>query len=106
MHSSWKNGSVTVGSINKTASGVPVLNDGCLFAAPEKGFLLAAGVGTVDDTPRTFDNITIYEPTNKTWHYQTGTGDIPAGRDGVWDVGVQGDNRTYECRCSLGEFSS
>lgn len=33
MHSSWKNGSVTVGSINKTASGVPVLNDGCLFAA-------------------------------------------------------------------------
>lgn len=35
MRNSWTNGSVTVVSINKTASGVPVLNDGCLFAAPD-----------------------------------------------------------------------
>ena len=60
------------------------------------GLLLAAGVGTVDDAPRSFDNITMYELSNRTWHYQSATGDIPAGRDGACSVGVQGDNGTYE----------
>ena len=30
------------------------------------GLLLAAGAGTVNDASRTFDKITIYEPSNKT----------------------------------------
>lgn len=65
------------------------------------GLLLAAGTGTVNTTsqinaPDTFENITIYEPYGKTWHYQNATGDIPVGRDGSCTVGIQGDNGTYE----------
>ena len=60
------------------------------------GLLLAAGTGTVDQAAPKFDNITIYEPSDKTWHYQTATGDVPSGRDGVCTVGIQGDNGTYE----------
>lgn len=60
------------------------------------GLLLAAGTGTVDQAPPKFDNITIYEPKNKTWHYQTATGNVPSGRDGACTVGIQGDNGTYE----------
>ena len=60
------------------------------------GLLLAAGTGTVDNAPRRFDNITVYEPSDKTWHNQIATGDIPAGRDAPCTVGIQGDNGTYE----------
>ncbi|KAL8716468.1 MAG: hypothetical protein Q9225_006206 [Loekoesia sp. 1 TL-2023] len=60
------------------------------------GLLVTAGTGTVDKQPPTFENITIYEPQRQTWHYQTSTGDIPAGRDAPCVVGVQGDNGTYE----------
>ena len=73
--------------------------NGMLNSAPgfgPAGLLLAAGTGTVNDEAPKFDNITIYEPTSKTWHYQSATGDIPAGRNGPCTVGVQGDNGTYE----------
>ena len=65
------------------------------------GILLAAGTGTINttsqiDSPDTFENITIYEPYGKTWHYQNATGDIPAGRNAPCTVGIQGDNGTYE----------
>ncbi|KAL9602700.1 MAG: hypothetical protein Q9219_001690 [cf. Caloplaca sp. 3 TL-2023] len=60
------------------------------------GLLVAAGTGTVDGLPPDFKNITIYEPKDQTWHYQTSTGDIPPGRDTACTVGVQGDNGTYE----------
>ena len=52
----------------------PRAKSGILSSVPSfgpVGLLLAAGVGTVDDAPRKFDNITIYEPSNKTWQYQT-----------------------------------
>ena len=60
------------------------------------GLLLAGGTGTVNNAAPKFDNITIYEPRDKTWHYQSTTGDIPAGRNGPCTVGVPGDNGTYE----------
>ena len=73
--------------------------NGMLSSVPNFGpvdLLLAAGTGTVDQGAPKFDNITIYEPSDKTWHYQTATGDVPSGRDGVCTVGIQGDNGTYE----------
>lgn len=73
--------------------------NGMLASVPtfgEVGLLLATGTGLVDDAPPDFKNITIYEPSEKTWHYQNATGDIPIGRDGPCTVGVQGDNGTFE----------
>ena len=73
--------------------------NGILTSVPSfgpDGLLLAAGTGTVDDEAPDFLNITIYEPRNKTWHYQSTTGDIPTGTDAPCTVGVQGDNGTYE----------
>ena len=60
------------------------------------GLLLVAGVGTADDALRKVDNITIYEPSDKTRHYQTTAGNILVCRYGICNVDLQGDNRTYE----------
>lgn len=73
--------------------------NGMLTSVPNfgpAGLLLAAGTGTVDDEAPDFGNITIYEPRDKTWHYQSTTGDIPAGRDRPCTVGISGDNGTFE----------
>ncbi|KAG6995719.1 hypothetical protein G7Y79_00042g078240 [Physcia stellaris] len=80
--------------------------NGMLNSAPGfglAGLLLAAGTGTVNDEAPIFDNITVYEPVGKTWHYQSATGDIPAGRNRPCTVGVQGDNGTYEIFMYAGE---
>ncbi|KAI4252428.1 MAG: hypothetical protein LQ352_004301 [Teloschistes flavicans] len=73
--------------------------NGMLGALPTfgpRGLLLAAGTGTVDGEAPSLENITLYEPGQKTWHYQTATGDIPKGRDGGCNVGIAGDDGTYE----------
>ena len=43
MRSSWTNGIVTVGLINKIASGVPVLDDGCLFVTSDSKTFFQSG---------------------------------------------------------------
>ena len=47
-------------------------------------------------SPPPFNSITIYDPSDKTWHSQTATGSIPSARGHTCTVGVQGDNGTYE----------
>ncbi|KAL8632441.1 hypothetical protein Q9189_001816 [Teloschistes chrysophthalmus] len=69
--------------------------NGMLGALPTfgpRGLLLAAGTGTVDGEAPNYQNITLYEPDHKTWHYQIATGDIPKGRDGGCNVGIAGDD--------------
>ncbi|KAI4240737.1 MAG: hypothetical protein L6R40_004982 [Gallowayella cf. fulva] len=46
--------------------------------------------------PPPFNNVTIYDPSDKTWHAQTATVQIPAARSKPCTVGVPGDNGTYE----------
>lgn len=78
---------------------LPHGRNGMLGAVPTfdpRGLLLAAGTGTVDGAAPKFENITLYEPDQKTWHYQTATGDIPKGRDGGCNIGIAGDDGTYE----------
>ena len=90
---SWTNDSMPLHLVRPSG-----LN-GMLASIPNfgpRGLLLAGGTGTVNNTAPKFDNITIYEPRDKTWHYQSTTGDIPAGRNGPCTVGVPGDNGTYE----------
>lgn len=73
--------------------------NGILASVPSfgpSGLLLAVGTGSNLEGPLHFDNITLYEPINKTWHYQTASGSIPEGRDKACAVGIQGDNGTYE----------
>ena len=73
--------------------------NGMLASTPgfgSSGLLLAAGTGTVDNDAPNFKNITIYNPTDKTWHYQDSSGAVPSGRDGVCTVGIQGDDNTYK----------
>ena len=73
--------------------------NGILAAVPSfgpNGLLLVTGTGSTDNGPLPFDNITIYEPSNQTWHHQMATGDIPDGRDKACTVGIQGDNGTFE----------
>ena len=73
--------------------------NGILAAVPSfgpNGLLLATGTGSTGNGPLPFDNITIYEPGNLTWHYQMATGDIPDGRDKACTVGIQGDDGTFE----------
>lgn len=60
------------------------------------GLLLAAGIGFTESDPPNFGNITLYEPSTKTWYYQKATGDVPAGRDLPCAVGIRGDKGTYE----------
>lgn len=90
----WTNSSIPSSldrpsSVNGMFTGVP--NFGPV------GLLLAAGVGLdQEQTARDYKNITIYEPSAKTWHYQATSGDIPAGRDAPCTVGIPGDNGTYE----------
>ena len=90
---SWTNDSMPLhlvrpDGLNGILASVPTFGPG--------GLLLAGGTGTVNNQAPKFDNITIYEPRDKTWHYQSTTGDIPAGRNGPCTVGVPGDNGTYE----------
>ena len=61
-----------------------------------QGLLVATGTGSNSEGALPFDNITIYEPINRTWHYQAATGSIPHGRDKACTVGIEGDNGTYE----------
>ena len=90
---SWTNDSMPLhlvrpDGLNGILASVPTFGPG--------GLLLAGGTGTVNNQAPKFDNITIYEPRDKTWHYQSTTGDIPVGRNGPCTVGVPGDNGTYE----------
>ncbi|KAL9583210.1 MAG: hypothetical protein Q9212_002840 [Teloschistes hypoglaucus] len=74
-------------------------HNGMLGALPTfgpRGLLLAAGTGTIDGAAPNYQNITLYEPDQKTWHYQKATGDIPKGRDGGCNVGIAGDDGTYQ----------
>jgi hypothetical protein len=45
---------------------------------------------------RSFRNITFFNPTTSTWHWQEAKGDVPSGRDQTCAVGAQGQNGTYE----------
>lgn len=61
------------------------------------GLLIGAGHADYpNDGITTISHLTIYEPTAKTWHNQSTTGDAPKIRDGACTVGVPGDNNTYE----------
>lgn len=89
----WTNDSMPLhlvrpNGLNGILASVPTFGPG--------GLLLAGGTGTVNNGAPKFDNITIYEPRDKTWHYQSTTGDIPAGRNGPCTVGVPGDFGAYE----------
>ncbi|KAL8652408.1 MAG: hypothetical protein Q9226_004283 [Calogaya cf. arnoldii] len=64
--------------------------DGLLMITPTSG--LTSNVYN----PPPFNNITIYDPSDKTWHAQTTTGQAPAARSLPCTVGVKGDNGTYE----------
>ncbi|CAL8578698.1 hypothetical protein XPA_004469 [Xanthoria parietina] len=60
------------------------------------GLLIQAGLTSDAYNPPPFNNITIYDPSEKTWHSQTATGEVPSGRSTACTVGVKGDNGTYE----------
>ncbi|KAL9036718.1 MAG: hypothetical protein Q9180_004135 [Flavoplaca navasiana] len=60
------------------------------------GLLMLSGLASDVYNPPPFNNITIYDPSDKTWHAQTATGQIPAARSEPCTVGVKGDNGTYE----------
>ena len=70
----------------------------------DSGMLLAlGGVDYGIDTPvysgyigRSFENVTIYDPTTKQWLWQTTSGDAPVPREGHCRVGVAGQSGTYE----------
>ncbi|KAI4243407.1 MAG: hypothetical protein L6R42_010765, partial [Xanthoria sp. 1 TBL-2021] len=54
------------------------------------------GLTSDANNPPPFNNITIYDPSKKTWLSQTATGQVPSGRSTACTVGVKGDNGTYE----------
>lgn len=60
------------------------------------GLLAMTGTTFTDGLVDPLSNITLYEPSGKTWYTQTASGDIPNGRDHPCTVGVRGDNGTYE----------
>ncbi|CAO1601173.1 hypothetical protein XANCAGTX0491_004837 [Xanthoria calcicola] len=60
------------------------------------GLLIQAGLTSDAYNPPPFNNITIYDPSDKTWHSQTATGEVPSGRSTACTIGVKGDNGTYE----------
>ena len=73
--------------------------NGILVSVPafgSVGLLAAAQATSTTNGSPPYDNITIYEPKNKTWHYQTATGELPFARAHACTVGVQGDNGSYE----------
>ncbi|KAL8836073.1 MAG: hypothetical protein Q9176_006530 [Flavoplaca citrina] len=60
------------------------------------GLLVTTGLALNADNPPPFNNITIYDPSDRSWHAQTATGQIPAARSLACTVSVKGDNGTYE----------
>lgn len=60
------------------------------------GLLAITGTTFTNGHVDPLSNITLYEPSGKTWYTQTASGDIPNGRDHPCTVGVRGDNGTYE----------
>ncbi|KAI4272136.1 MAG: hypothetical protein LQ337_005505 [Flavoplaca oasis] len=60
------------------------------------GLLVTTGLALDADNPPSFNNITIYDPSDKSWHAQTATGQIPAARSLACTVSAKGDNGTYE----------
>ena len=60
------------------------------------GLLAITGTTFTDGRVDRLSNITLYEPSGKTWYTQRASGDIPNGRDHPCTVGVRGDNGTYE----------
>ncbi|KAL8801700.1 MAG: hypothetical protein Q9182_004294 [Xanthomendoza sp. 2 TL-2023] len=67
-----------------------------VLAFGSDGLLILAGLTKDGYNPPPLNNITIYDPSNKTWHAQTATGQVPSGRGLACTVGVKGDNGTYE----------
>lgn len=49
-----------------------------------------------------FDNLTVYDPFSRQWHWQTTTGSRPTPRHEFCAAGVQGSNDTYEMYEYLG----
>ncbi|EJT74120.1 hypothetical protein GGTG_07968 [Gaeumannomyces tritici R3-111a-1] len=59
--------------------------------------LLALFGGMDYDSPQfSFSNLSIYDPEQGRWHWQTTTGSRPTGRERFCHVGAAGDNGTYE----------
>ncbi|KAL8969878.1 MAG: hypothetical protein Q9183_001787 [Haloplaca sp. 2 TL-2023] len=63
---------------------------------PDGVLIMTRGMSPNLYSPPPFNSITIYDPSDKTWHSQTATGSIPSARRVTCTVGVQGDNGTYE----------
>lgn len=60
------------------------------------GLLISSGSAGIGAQSQSLDNITIYEPMNKTWHVQNTTGNAPLIRAQPCVVSNFGDNGTYE----------
>ena len=61
-----------------------------------RGLLAMAGSKPDTNFVGQMDNITLYEPIGKTWHWQIANGAIPKGRGLACAVGIQGENGTFE----------
>ena len=74
------------------------------YFGPRGLFILVSGWGVPSTGAETnsFDNITIYDPSQGKWYTQPTTGQIPSGRQGFCIVGLQDiDNQTFEMYVSL-----
>ncbi|KAL8660532.1 MAG: hypothetical protein Q9202_006455 [Teloschistes flavicans] len=60
------------------------------------GLIVMAGFTSDRYDHLSYNNITIYDPSDKTWHSQIATGQVPNGRTGACTVSVKGDNNTVE----------
>ena len=83
----WSNGGAIAFGIS---TGVPSFGP--------RGLLIMSGIEyTGKDEPPAMNNITIYEPTTKTWKWQLTNGiGVPPGSWKACAVGAEGDNGTYE----------
>lgn len=87
-NNTWSNDTMPENAVNTFLVGLQ--NFG-----PE-GILVSSGSSGIVTQSQSLNNITIYEPVNKTWHVQNTTGNAPLLRDGPCAVSILGDNGTYE----------
>ncbi|KAL8371737.1 hypothetical protein RB595_001507 [Gaeumannomyces hyphopodioides] len=64
--------------------------------ANSRGLLVLFGGMDYGSPQFSFSNLSIYDPEQGRWHWQTTTGSRPTGRERFCHVGAAGDNGTYE----------
>lgn len=108
----WANESAAPFTTHRTSIGAEAV---CLPAFGPRGLVLfLGGLTSVDDNwldalgPLSqspgiaFDNLTVYDPFARQWHWQTTTGNRPTPRHEFCAVEVQGPQNTYEMYKCLG----